>query len=646
MNDDAAFRLPAIISDGMILQRNKTITIWGWDHPHQSVQVSFQGKTEKTKASSEGKWSAALGPFPAGGPYEMTVEGSEATTLSDIYLGEVWLAGGQSNMELPLERTFDLYQEEIENTDQPLIREFHIPMEYDFHEPQEAEKEPSFWKTATQGNVAKFSAVGYFFAQKLHKELNIPVGIILAAIGGTPAEAWLSKDDLKGFPPALKEWKQLQDDDQIETIRKKDEERISAWYEQVDKLESNEQNENGEWTKESYHDSDWREMHVPVMFHQTGLTREAGSLWFRKKFFVDNPGLLEGANRLRIGAIIDYDEAYLNGELIGKTEYRYPPRRYPIPPGLLREGENILAVRVIINGETGGFIPGKFYGIEGEKGEIDLSGPWKYKRITAMEPLVPMTFFQYKPTGLYNGMLSPIRNYVIKGFLFYQGESNTHEPENYTLLMKKLIECWRNTWRDGTLPFLYVQLANYQDDLSLSQDNRWAELRQQQARVECEVKGTAMTVSIDVGEGNDLHPQNKKTIGRRLAADALQIAYQHLPEVNKPILTAAERKDSQIILSFSGTAGGLEKQTDSAYFEVEYGGGKWKRIPFEVGTEQICLHVNEEKSVTGIRYAWLNNPENPPFYNKTGYPLAPFIIPFPIRKTGGNYITENANIIS
>lgn len=528
MNEQTTLRLPSIISDGMILQRNKKVTIWGWDQPSQLIQVSFEGQQKEHVTSLQGKWEIVLDTLPTGGPYQMIVKGSSKKIITDIYVGEVWLAGGQSNMEMELNRTLDLFEDDILQINNSLIREFHVPISFDFHGPKEEEAEPSFWKTATQESVQNFSAVAFYFAQKLQKELQVPVGIIMTAVGGTPAEAWLDKEDLEEMPAVMEELQQLYNDEWVASTQKNDEARIQNWYETVN------HKENWEWASPEFDDSEWRELAIPTMFHQTELAGAAGSIWFRKTFHVENPDLFKNQSLLRLGAIIDYDEAYLNGILVGKTDYRYPPRRYPLPDNLLKQGENVLAVRVILNGKTGGFVPGKKYGIESKLNYLDLQGKWKYKRSREIEEFSQMTFFHYKPTGLFNSMLYPIKNYTHNGFLFYQGESNTGQPENYARLLEAVILRWRKTWNDLELPFRYVQLPNYHEEMSFETDTRWAELRQQQALVETKIPQVAMTVSIDLGEGNDLHPQNKKDIGERLAEDALQLAYHYSDLTIKP----------------------------------------------------------------------------------------------------------------
>ncbi|MDE1548935.1 sialate O-acetylesterase [Jeotgalibaca caeni] len=623
MTKETGFQLPSILSDGMVLQRNKKHTFWGFDHPGETVQITFQNQQVEGIVNEAGKWLLEMEPLPAGGPYELTIEGSETIVLKDVYVGEVWMAGGQSNMELPLGRTLDLYEEEIKHMNLPLIREFHVPIEYNFHRPQEIGEQAAGWKTATSQNILAFSAVGTFFAAHLHQALDVPIGMILTAVGGTPAEAWMKEEDLKDNPLVKEELDQLRQDEWVTSVKREDEERTNQWYQSVEAQEK-EDKDYSNWIKVDYDDTDWAEMNVPTLFDETELANQPGSIWFRKTFTIEDSNDFSERALLKIGAIIDYDEVYVNGTFVGKTEYRYPPRRYPVPEGILKEGENVLAVRLVLNGENGGFVPGKFYGMEGKETKLDLSGAWKYKRVATSEPSTQMTFFQYKPTGLYNAMIHPIRHYRIAGFLFYQGESNSGNPETYAPLFKNVINRWRTSWQEE-LPFLFVQLANYHEPLVREEGQNWAELREQQARVEREVPMTAMTVTIDIGEGNDLHPQNKKDIGIRLAKDALRMVYEDNSYLPKPQLLNVEDQGGRLLLSFQNVGDEMMTHSSNSYFELETENGEWVEASSYAEGTQIVVLVPEKRTVTGVRYAFTNNPENPPYFSKEGNPIPPFI---------------------
>lgn len=623
MEKQTMFKLPPIISDGMVIQQNKPICFWGCDVPNQHIHISFEDETVETTAGADGSWKVYLSDRTAGGPYSANIRGSEERSLSDIYIGEVWLAGGQSNMEMLLDRAHDLYEKEIETMQLPLVREFQVPIEFDFSGPQELPKLTGKWRTATPENTPEMSALGTFFAENLHRKLNVPVGILMTAVGGTPIEAWMTAEDLMDYPEAIDKLEKLQTAGWIEDVTKRDEKRVQKWYEKVEKLEKA-QDPHDHWTEPAFDDSDWEEITVPGMLKGTSVGSEAGAIWFRRNFQVKDLSLFEKKARLNLGALIDYDEVWLNGVPIGKTEYRYPPRKYPVPKGVIQLGENVLAVRLLINGDNGGFVggPGKEYLLEGDGEPINLAGVWKAKRVAKVDALGQITFIQYGPTGVHNSMLYPLKDYPIAGFLFYQGESNTGAPDVYADLMKRMVARWRLHWNDHSLPFLYVQLTNYSDPLAQEDDRMWGALRLQQAEVERTVPRTSMTVSIDIGEANDLHPHNKKTLANRMAADALHIVYRQIEKIRKPHLQDVVQKQDKMVLSFDTE---IQQLNANTYMEVLTADGDWQEVPAKTEKTTVLLSLRNDSTIRGVRYAYFNNPENPALFSKDGYPVGPFL---------------------
>lgn len=623
MEKQTMFKLPPIISDGMVIQQNKPICFWGFDVPNQHMYISLENETVETMAGEDGSWKVYFSERTAGGPYTANIRGSEERSLSDIYIGEVWLAGGQSNMEMLLDRAHDLYETEIETMQLPLVREFRVPIEFDFSGPQELSKLSGKWRTATPDNTLEMSALGTFFAENLHRKLNVPVGILMTAVGGTPIEAWMTADDLTDYPEATDKLEKLQTAGWIEDVTKRDEKRVQKWYKKVEKLEKT-QDPYDHWTEPAFDDSGWEEITVPGMLKGTSVGSEAGAIWFRQNFQVEDLNLFEQKARLNLGALIDYDEVWLNGVPIGKTEYRYPPRKYPVPKGVIQLGENVLAVRLLINGDNGGFVggPGKEYLLEGDGEPINLAGVWKAKRVAKVDALAQITFIQYGPTGVHNSMLYPLKDYPIAGFLFYQGESNTGAPEVYADLMKRMVGRWRLHWNDHTLPFLYVQLTNYSDPLAQEDDRMWGALRLQQAEVERTVPRTNMTVSIDIGEANDLHPHNKKTLANRMAADALHETYRQEEKITKPHLQDVVQKHDNVVLTFDTE---IQQMNANTYMEVLTADGDWQEVSVKTDKTTVLLSLPNTTSIRGVRYAYLNNPENPALFSKDGYPVGPFL---------------------
>lgn len=609
-------RLPRLISDGMVLQRESLLTIWGWADPKETVVVKFLGESYQAKADKKGEWKIVLPAQKDGGPYTIQVNEIE---IKDILIGDVWLCSGQSNMELPVRRVLDLYGEEVKQADNPLIRQFRVPMRYNFAR-EETDLQGGEWKSVTPANILDFSAVAYFFAKELYDRYKVPIGFINTAIGGSPAEAWMSKDALKNYPHYMEAARICANQAYIDSIRNEESQRDYQWHtvlNQKDKGVS-------QWNKEQLDDADWSLISLPGYWADKGVGQVNGSLWFRKNFEVSE-SLAGKPSVLRLGCIIDADSAFINGIFVGTISYQYPPRIYNIPVGLLKEGINNITVRVINNAGRGGFVEEKPYKIIVGKEEIDLTGNWRYKIGAEMTPAGSQTFFQYKPMGLYNGMIAPFRNYGIKGFLWYQGESNTGKPQEYATLFPDLINDWRAKWNNPQMPFIYAQLPNFMKAQTQPVESGWAELREAQ-RQTLQLPYTGMAVTIDIGEWNDIHPLNKKAVGHRLALEARRVAYDdHQAESTGPVYESMRVEGNSIILTFSSTGTGLYSNLVLKGFAVKGESGRYVWADAVVlADSKVKVWSDQVQSPVAVRYAWADNPEGANLKNKEGLPASPF----------------------
>ncbi|HYK47083.1 MAG TPA: sialate O-acetylesterase, partial [Parafilimonas sp.] len=354
----AQIKLPRLISDSMILQRDANIKIWGWASVEEKITVNFDDHSYHTITGKDGKWLITLAPMKAGGPYNMQIVGSNSITIKNILIGDVWICSGQSNMELPMERLKDKYPDVIAAASNPNIRQFNVSTHYDFKSPQD-DLPSGTWETATPSSVLHFTAVGYFFAKRLFEKYHVPIGLIKTAVGGSPAEAWLSEEALKEFPDYLQTVEKLRSDKYVDSIKRSDSAATAAWYNNIW------QNDNGlheekKWFDTSYDAASWQAMNVPAYWQDAGLRNTHGAVWFRREF--DVPRSMTGQPaRLFLGNVVDRDSVYINGIFIGATQYQYPPRKYAIPSGLLHEGKNIIVVRVINYSGAGGFYKDKPY---------------------------------------------------------------------------------------------------------------------------------------------------------------------------------------------------------------------------------------------------------------------------------------------
>ncbi len=614
-------RLPKLISDGMVLQRDARVKLWGWAAPGEKITLNFNSKDYSSIANKEGKWTIALPKQKAGGPHQLSFSASNKVTVSNVLFGDVWICSGQSNMELAMDRVRDRYPDVIASANNANIRQFLIPDKYNFEQPQE-DVEAGEWLAVNKDNIFKFSAVAYFFADELYKKYQVPVGLINAALGGSPAEAWISEEALKQFPVYYNELQKFKDKKRIDEIETADKKVSGNWYSQLSK--SDEGLLDG-WFKRDMDDSNWQTLDVPGYWADQGVEKLNGAFWYRREFTVGR-SFIDRPVRLWLGRIVDTDSVFINGRFVGTTGYQYPPRKYVVRPGILNEGKNIIAVKVISNSGKGGFVPDKPYWLASGKDTIDLKGKWKFQTGATMPALPGSTFIRWKPTGLFNAMIAPLLNYSIKGAIWYQGESNAKNPSEYFSLMKSLIGDWRKHWRQNDFPFLYVQLPNFMEPKDFQDGSSWAELRQAQLAT-LTVPHTGMAVAIDLGEWNDIHPLNKSDVGKRLALRAMKVVYSEKNLVaSGPICKTVKRKDGKLILTFSHVGGGLISK-DGKELKCFYVAGtdkKFAAAKAEIIDNKIVVTSDSISDPVFVRYAWADNPRGANLYNKEGLPASPF----------------------
>ncbi len=616
-------KLPRLVSDSMVLQRDTKIKIWGWASAGEQISIHFKDKKYTTVAASGGKWAIILPPAKAGGPYDMEIDASNHITVKNILIGDVWICSGQSNMELSMERLKDKYPAIVATAINPEIRQFIVATRFDFHSPRE-DLSSGNWQSVNHRSIFVFTGVGYFFASALYEKYHVPIGLIRSAAGGAPAEAWLSESTLKEFPVYLATLQRFKSDDFTDSIRKSDDFNNTSWYNNI-WLSDKGLHEGKKWFDTSYDASSWQTMQVPGYWEDAGLPHTNGVVWFRKEINVPL-SMTHKPARLFLGNIVDRDSVYLNGVFVGTTAYQYPPRKYDVPSTLLKEGKNIIVVRVINYTGNGGFYKDKPYKIIAAGEELGLAGEWKYKLGAASDSIAPSTFFQYKPGGLFNGMIAPLLNYSMKGVIWYQGEADAHKAKEYRKLFSTVIADWRHHWNEGDFPFLFAQLANYMPAKDQPSESQWAELREAQLQT-LSVPKTAITVTIDIGEWNDLHPPNKEDVGKRLALAAERIAYGDKNIVySGPIYQSMKIEGNKIIISFTNIGSGLaiKGSNDLKYFSIAGADGKFSWAKAKIAGNKVVVWNDDIKNPVVVRYAWADNPEGANLYNKEGLPASPF----------------------
>lgn len=513
---DAKVKLPTLISDGMVLQRNQPIQVWGTADASEPITLKFKKKTYTATADANGKWSITLPAMKAGGPYTMQIND---ITVSDILIGDVWLCSGQSNMELPVRRVMDMFADEVNAYTNDKIRHIIVPKTFNFHAPQE-DMPAASWKVLTQENVMDYSALAYFFAKAAYEKTGIPVGLINSSWGGTPVEAWTSEEGLKEFPLYLNDKRLYEDDAYCAHIKQLEGESFRRWNATLYRGDAG-LHEATPWYAADYDDSGWQKTDMfSATWGNNGLNPVGGSYWFRQDVEIPQTWAEKEAI-IRLGCIVDADSVYVNGTFVGTTSYQYPPRIYRIPANVLKAGKNNVTVRLISNGGQPGFVPEKPYKIICGNEEVKLNTEWKYRQGAPMSPAPDMMFFCYKPICLYNAMIAPLSHYRIKGAIWYQGESNVSRRNEYAALLTAMIADWRRTFNSPDLPFYIVELADFLHKDDIGGRKAWAEMRQEQAKVAETNAHTTLIRNSDLGEWNDIHPLDKKTLGIRVAEAAV-----------------------------------------------------------------------------------------------------------------------------
>lgn len=618
-------RLPKLVSDGMVLQRDAEVKIWGWAGKDEKVSVNFMNSTYNTVADDKGDWSIELPKLKAGGPYEMQINASNSITIHDIMVGDVWVCSGQSNMELYMNRVSWNYPDEIAHSENKYIRQFYVPQRYNFHH-HENDLPYGSWKIASPENTPDFSAVAYFFGKYLYEKYKVPVGLINSSLGGSPVEAWISAGELKKFPKYLNEAEMFKDSTLIKKIETADNARINAWNTELWKKDEGNKDSKNMWYDPSLNTTDWDPMEIPGYWaDKTKLGWVNGVVWFRKKINITSSMVGKPA-KLILGRIVDADSAYVNGVFVGTISYQYPPSRFDIPVGVLKAGENSIVVRVISNAGKGGFVPDKLYAIVTGDDTVNIEGEWKFRLGAVMPPLAGQTFIRWMPLGLYNSMIAPLLNYRIKGVIWYQGESNADRPAEYNKLFSTLINDWREKWNEGNFPFLFVQLSNFMNPRSEPSESNWALLRESQLKT-LSVPNTGMVVTYDIGEWNDIHPLDKKDVGKRLFLAAEKVAYGNDNVVySGPIYKSMKVEDNKIVLSFTNIGTGIiaKGNGELKYFSIAGADKHFDWAKAKIDGNKVVVWSDEISKPVAVRYAWADDPEDANLYNKEGLPASPF----------------------
>jgi len=559
----------------------------------------------------------------------MQIDAGNHITLSDILIGDVWFFSGQSNMTVLMERVKELYPQDIATADYPQIRNFFVPTLADVRRVHQ-DLPPGKWIKADPKTIMNFGAVAFFMSRALYQKYDVPIGIINSSVGGTPIQAWISGDAISNIDEYTKRIAQFRDSSFYEQFNRVN--RRQAPQTTATKITDAGLKDSMKWFDPAYVPKLWHKFWLPGYWADQGVKGLNGVVWFRKE--VEVPASMAGKPaKLFMGRIIDADETYVNGQKVGNITYQYPPRRYDVPSGLLKAGKNLIVVRLTNTSGKGGFVPDKRYELTDGQTTIDLRGDWQYRvgqvfddRRNGTGGGAPgMLNAQNEPSGLFNTMIAPAVPYAIKGMVWYQGESNMG-TKNYATLLKTLIGDWRQRWAQGELPFLVVQLPNFGDVQYSPAESGWAEIREAQQDA-LSLPRTAIAVTIDAGEWNDIHPLQKKIVGDRLALAARKLAYGDKVVVAfGPMLKSSDIHGQTVELVFDETGSGLIAKDDSELSGFAIAGADKRFIKAEakIVGNKVVVSSPEIQAPMYVRYAWADNPDGANLYNKEGLPAAPF----------------------
>ncbi len=619
----ADVRLPNVFGSHMVVQRRKPVPVWGWADPNETVTVRLNTQTKSVKTGKDGKWRVLLDPMEAGGPYQLIVKGKKNTvTFEDVLAGEVWICSGQSNMEWPLSSAANA-KTEIPLANYPNIRQLLVKKDVSLTPKDDIS---GSWSVCSPETAHAFTAVGYFFAKQLQKELNVPIGLINTSWGGTHSETWTSREAMNQH-------------DELRPVAAK----LPATYEAViqsgsARIQSLLKSQQGglpaaadeqTWAKTDLADSDWKTMNVPGDWEWGGLPTVDGVVWYRQEVVIP-AGTSVQKMTLNIGSVDDNDSTFVNGQLVGSTK-GLDARKYILPEGLLKPGRNVVTVRVTDTGGSGGLMgrPDQL-NLSNERSTIPLAGSWKY-RVAQVFPS------SYKPgpntyaTQLFNAMLNPLIPYAIAGAIWYQGESNAGRAYQYRKTFPLMIQDWRQHW-GYDFPFLFVQLASFN---AANGDSRhgstWGELREAQTMT-LQLPNTGMAVTSDIGERTDIHPKNKLDVGNRLAAEAMRVAYQKQGERGNepsrgPMLDKMTADGNRAIVTFQNTGTGLMAKDKYGYvkgFEVAGADQKFYYAKADIQGTTVVVHADSVSAPVAVRYGWADDNGDVNVYNQEGFPAVPF----------------------
>ncbi len=634
-SEDATPLLHPLFQDRMVLQRDQPIRIWGRAATGEQVRVELAGVKASGQADGEGRWEALLPGHGMGGPHVLRVEAAgRVQQVEDVLVGDVWLCAGQSNMELPVWRTLDA-RAEIAAAGNDSIRLLTVPQVASAM-PLDAFAEPVEWRAVSPDSVRDFSAACYYFARELQKTINVPMGLVSAAWGGSRIQAWASADAMRAVGG---------EDDALDVLALYSEDPVAAaarwgtawanwWNMRPSAVAGDEPWQPGHvadatrgWRGAPRDLGAWERWGVPELAAYDGM------VWYRTTIVL-GAGQVAHDAVLELGPADEMDVTWVNGIAVGSTYGAGDAREYRLPRGLLVEGENVVVVNVLDTWREGGLSgPADAHAIRFADGtRMPLDTGWHY-RVAANEPSPPRAPWQSAAglTTLHNGMIAPLGRYALRGALWYQGESNMFEADRYATLLRALREDWRERF-DPALAFIVVQLADFGMPASQPVESGWATLREAQRQVAMDDDASALSVAIDIGDRYDIHPPNKQELARRLARAARHVAYGGHESPSGPVPVSVTREGDAVVVRFGGVGGrlvALGGRTPLGFELCATDAGSCRYAMAEIRGHDVVLRAPVAHALR-VRHGWADGPVVT-LFDETGLPAGPFELPIPLR---------------
>jgi sialate O-acetylesterase len=632
--------LNGIFSDHMVLQRDMPLPFWGTANPGEKVSVTVAGQEAETTAGADGKWKVSLAPLKAGGPFTIEVAGTNKITLNDVLVGDVWLCSGQSNMAFSMSwiKNAPAYADDLKTANFPEIRQGSVPRVPSVHP---IDTTAVKWAVCTPETVGDFTAAGFYFARNIHKELNVPIGLILSAWGGTSAESWTSIDALDTVP-AFKQ----RAEDQLKNLAGLPEQiknfpgLLHAWQQKYGRVDTGNEGEAKGWAQPDADTSGWQPAKLNATWKEDGVPN-GGIIWLRKSFDIP-PGVAGKGFRLDLGQVEEqYTTAYFNGQLLGESGSKAPEfysgyAGYSVPGDLVKPGKNVLAIRFVSDQgdkhgtsrkpDALGLFP---LGISGLDDDCLIKVEKEFPPLTpaalAELPPCPKGDAPHTSSTLFGGMIHPIIPVAIKGCIWYQGEQDGSRGHAYRTLLPLMINDWRGRWGQGDFPFLVQQLPNWGAVSKDPQESGWASLREAQSLTARNLPNVHLSVAIDIGEINNVHPQNKREVGRRLALVALATVYGRPVAYTGPVFESMSVDSSAIRLKFAHAEG--LKSGDGQPLKMFAIAGDDHHFVWgdaKIDGNSVIVSSPQVQKPVAVRYAWADSPAGCNLTNSSGLPASPF----------------------